>query len=239
MLSRYTIPIALIAAGLAGCSASSAVVAAGSTVVGTAGSVASTAASAVPAGANALSGAVASAGSPGANGASSDGSNAEIFAAGTTLSAASVAANQFTTGTPQQALGEGLDTCLDGLRTETAFAENLASRGWAAGLESTPTDDGSKARSVQKASVRGTILPNGGCTFRVESVALARATQIARKQLDEKYDGAFVVGSPVGRTGPCDGFTVNLGARKARLYFTSATGDHCTRGGSGVTVTLL
>lgn len=138
---------------------------------------------------------------------------------------------------------EGADRCLNAARFKANAAENLVSLGWE-GAKSTsqaPKRGQSKSQTITKLGVRGTILPSGTCVFRAKNVAQSTLARNLQSYLATHFDGQVTVGSPKGRTGPCDGYTIDAPGLKAWLYFTSEAGDVCFKSGdgSGLTVKLL
>lgn len=144
--------------------------------------------------------------------------------------------------TPEASIAEGADSCLKAASSRVNAAENLTTYGWQGAKSADEiAKSGNKSQSINKLGVRGTILPSGSCVFRADSVALSTLTQSMTSYLEENFEGSLTVGSPHGRTGACDGYTINAPSIKAWVYFTNAKGDHCSKSsdGSGLTVKLL
>ncbi|MBT9384813.1 hypothetical protein KM176_13165 [Pseudooceanicola sp. CBS1P-1] len=133
-------------------------------------------------------------------------------------------------------MAEGVETCLQSLGGG-GVVENAVSKGWV--LTQTAAQGQSAGRQIRKNTLRGTIMPNRSCSFRTGAVAASMATSKVQSLLDEKFSGRYRKGSPYGRKGPCDGYTVDLGAERAWIFFTAENGDVCTGSGAGVTVQKL
>lgn len=230
----------------------SAVASTAGAAVGAAGSAASAATSSVTSGVSSL--ATSSTGSASATSASTSASSGTTNAASSGTPAHRAAAEtaivaggmgvltqQVNAGpatTPTGSVIEGTEICLNAARFRAAAAENMIARGWREVAATETAPNRSAARTLDKYGVRATILPSGSCVFRTETVALNQLSQRVYDALDRTFDGEVTVGSPQGRTGPCDGVTLKASGVNAWLYFTSETGDHCSKAGSGAGLTV-
>lgn len=219
-----------------------AVVSAGSSVVGAAGSAVGAAASATTSAVSSVSalatgGPSASSTSTSATAASSSSGGSAGLSTTETGAIASVSAVVAAAN-----MSQGMTTCLTSARYNAVVTENLASYGWqiGRGLEQSRTDP-ARAQTVSKPGVRGTVFPNGGCTFQSTDVAFTQLSNTVREELGKTFQTGVTLGGPNGNTSPCDGYTIDVPGLHAWVSYTSANGDVCTRetDGAGLTMRLL
>ncbi|MGB0658673.1 MAG: hypothetical protein ACPGNV_00750 [Mangrovicoccus sp.] len=178
-----------------------------------------------------------------AQSAQSSGSTTTPTATGAVASSGIASADASTLNTQASAspaLSEGVDVCLDSLQAQTAISENLAAKGWKL-LQADAENTGQKKRQrMQKAGVDAYVIPDGGCTFRSDAVAAGTAMAETRERLRRKFQERLSEGSPYGRHGVCDGYTVDLGGQTAWVYFTAADGNVCQKSpGLGITTRII
>lgn len=233
MSKRFSLLLILLTSSLAlsGClkRAVVATTAVAGAAAGAAVSATSTAAAGISSGASAATG--------GLFGGSGGAENALAVQGG-----AEATSSQAPTAPPEQTITEGADACLKSAQYNTAILENLGSQGWQLSNNAVADAEGKpRTTTVSKPGVRGTVLPDGSCTFQAEDVAYTRLGAEVHENLVADFQGQFRRGSPDGRTGECDGYTIDTPDLRAWLYFTAVNGGSCTsaRSGSSLTVRLL